>query len=183
SSRATVSAMMVEGLIKEISDELLRINQDCLNTYSISIAKKARSANKKRSKSQESQFEENKELLQKKMDEIEGFQAQIRSIEKKNKILDEEKEEMLKHFSEMNSRISELENLLSTSKEDFDYQINALNAEWEAKFKQNQEEWDSYVKLKLAEKEVRSADELVEPTQPTEPEPEPEMDGETKIEE
>ena len=35
SSRTTVSAMMVEGLIREISDQLLKINQDCLNNYSM----------------------------------------------------------------------------------------------------------------------------------------------------
>ena len=66
SSRTTVSTMMVEGLIREISDQLLKINQDCLNNYSISIAKKARSANKKVSKVQEEQLKENKESLQKK---------------------------------------------------------------------------------------------------------------------
>ncbi len=162
SSRMTVSSMMVEGLIRDMSEQLLRINQDCLNEYSISIAKKARGANKKRSKAIEAEFEENKELIERKQEELEGLQAQNRALEKKNRIIEQEKEEIRKNFSEMNSRIQELENLLTIANEECENQIMQLNADWEAKFRQNQEEWDSYIKLKIAEKEVR------ESTKPTE---------------
>jgi septal ring factor EnvC (AmiA/AmiB activator) len=162
SSRMTVSSMMVEGLIRDMSDQLLRINQDCLNEYSISIAKKARSANKKRSKAIETEFVENKELLERRQEEIEGLQAQNRAIEKKNQIIEQEKEEIRQNLSEMNSRIQELEKLLATANEEFENQITQLNTDWETKFRQNQEEWDSYVKLKIAEKEVRASTESTE---------------------
>ncbi|MFX0085073.1 MAG: hypothetical protein ACFFAU_05305 [Candidatus Hodarchaeota archaeon] len=162
SSRMTVSSMMVEGLIRDISEQLLRINQDCLNEYSISIAKKARSVNKKKSKTIEAEFAENKELLEKKQEELDGILAQNRALEKKNQIIEQEKEEIRKNFSKMNSRIQELENLLTKANEEFENQILQLNADWEAKFRQNQEEWDSYIKLKIAEKEVRAS------TKPTE---------------
>ena len=157
SSRMTVSSMMVEGLIRDMSDQLLRINQDCLNDYSISIAKKARSANKKKSKAIETEFVENKELLARKQEEIEGLQAQSRALERKNQIIEQEKEEIRKNLSEMNIQIQELEKLLAKANENFENQIIQLNADWEAKFRQNQEEWDSYVKLKIAEKEVRAS--------------------------
>jgi len=157
SVRGTVTSMMVEGIARDLSNILLRINQDCLNDYSISIAKKARSATKKKSKSVETEFVANKELLEKKQEEMEGVQAQIRALEKRDKILEQEKEETLKQFSEMSSRIQELEAILNTANTEFENQLALLNADWETKFRQNQEEWDSYVKLKLAEKEVKAS--------------------------
>ena len=166
SSRTTVSSMMVEGIARDLSNILLRINQDCLNDYSISIAKKARSATKKKSKTIETEFVANKELLEKKQEEMEGVQAQIRALEKRDKILEQEKEETLKQFSEMSSRIQELEGILNTTNTEFENQIALLNADWETKFRQNQEEWDSYVKLKLAEKEVKASTETT-PTETT----------------
>ncbi len=154
SSRSSVTITQAERFVRDMAERLIRINQDLLNQYSISIAKKARSASKKSSQTLESNFEDFKQQLAKKEQEIEGLQAHSKSLEQRNKILENEKEETLLQASKMNSTIIELENRLESANEELTRQINQLNADWEAKLQKNQEEWDSYLKLKLAEREI-----------------------------
>ncbi len=157
SSRGSMTVMQAERFVREMAERLIRINQDLLNQYAVSIAKKARSASKKSSQTLETNQEELKQLLAKKEEEIDGLQAQSKFLEQRNKILEQEKEETLRQASQMNSTILELEKRLSSVNEEFTHQINQLNADWEAKFQKSQEEWDSYVKLKLTEREVLSS--------------------------
>lgn len=156
SARSSVTIVQSENFMREMAERLIRKNQDLLNQYAVSIAKKARSASKKSSQTLETNHEEIKQLVTKKEEEIEGLQAQSKSLEQRNKILEQEKEEMLDQASQMNSRIIELEKRLTSTNEEFTRQINELNIEWEEKFQKNQEEWDSYVKLKLTEREISS---------------------------
>ncbi|UCG90069.1 MAG: hypothetical protein JSU57_06295 [Candidatus Heimdallarchaeota archaeon] len=162
SSRSSVTIAQTERFVQDMAERLIRINQDLLNQYAISIAKKARSASKKSSQTLESDFEEFKQQLAKKEQEVEGLQAHSKSLEQRNKILEKEKEEMLNQASKMNSTIIELESQLESANEEFTRQINDLKAEWEAKFQKNQEEWDSYVKLKLAEREITTTTDSAE---------------------
>ncbi|MHA2246555.1 MAG: hypothetical protein ACXADY_16555 [Candidatus Hodarchaeales archaeon] len=162
SSRSSMTVPQAERFIREMAERLIRINQDLLNQYAVSIAKKARTASKKSSQTLESSFEEFKQQLAKREKEIEGLQAQSKSLEQRNQVLETEKEETLRQFSEMNSTILELESRLKSTNEEFTYQIHQLNSEWETKFKQNQEEWDSYVKLKLTEREVLASKDTTE---------------------
>lgn len=157
SSRGSITVMQTERFVREMAERLIRINQDLLNQYAVSIAKKARSASKKSSQTLKTNQEELNQLLAKKEEEIDGLQAQSKSLEQRNKILEQEKEETLRQASQMNSTILELEKSLSSVNEEFTHQINQLNADWEAKFQKSQEEWDSYVKLKLTEREVLSS--------------------------
>lgn len=157
SSRGSMTVMQAERFVREMAERLIRINQDLLNQYAVSIAKKARSASKKSSQTLETNQEELKQLLAKKEEETDGLQAQSKFLEQRNKILEQEKEETLRQASQMNSTILELEKRLSSVNEEFTHQINQLNADWEAKFQKSQEEWDSYVKLKLTEREVLSS--------------------------
>ncbi|MFX0123061.1 MAG: hypothetical protein ACFFAE_05445 [Candidatus Hodarchaeota archaeon] len=162
SARSSITVAQAERFVKEMADRLLRINQDLLNQYAVSIAKKTRSESKKTSQSLTSDYEKLKQQLTKKDQEIEGLQAQSKSLEQRNKILEQEKEETLRQCSEMNNALVELEQRLVSTNEEFTRQINDLNAEWEAKFQKNQEEWESYVKLKLAEREITTTTDSTE---------------------
>ena len=157
SARSSITIAQAERFVREMADRLLRINQDLLNQYAISIAKKARSESKKTSQSLSSNYDELKQQVTKKDQEIEGLQAQSKSLEQRNKVLEQEKEETLHQCSELNNALVELEKRLASANEEFTLQIENLNAEWEEKFRKNQEEWDSYVKLKLAEREITSS--------------------------
>ncbi|MFX0052674.1 MAG: hypothetical protein ACFE8U_15455 [Candidatus Hermodarchaeota archaeon] len=152
-TRTSVSIPRAEDFVREISEELIRINQELLHKNSISIAKKVRSEDKKRTQS----TEDFKQIISKKDRDIEGLQAQVQSLEQRARTLESEKDETLKQFSNMVNTIKELENRLASIEEEYSYQISQLNLEWEKRFQENQEEWDSYVKLKLAEREVHSA--------------------------
>lgn len=158
SARSSITAAQADRFVKEMADRLLKINQDLLNQYAVSIAKKARKESKNSSQTLSSDFEELKQQVTKKDLEIEGLQAQSKSLEQRNKTLEQEKEETLLQCSKMNTSLVELEQRLANTNEEFNRQINDLNAEWEAKFVKNQEEWDSYVKLKLAEREITTTD-------------------------
>ena len=162
SARSSITVAQAERFVREMADRLLRINQDLLNQYAVSIAKKARSQSKKTSQSLSSDYEELKQQLAKKDQEIEGLQAQSRSLEQRNKVLEQEKEETLRQCSELNSALVELEKRLASDNEEFSRQIQDLNAEWEEKFQKNQEEWDSYIKLKLAEREITTTTDSTE---------------------
>jgi chromosome segregation ATPase len=162
SARSSVTVAQAERFVREMADRLVRINQDLLNQYAISIAKKARSESKKTSQSLSSNYEDLKQQLTKKDQEIEGLQAQSKSLEQRNKVLEQEKEETLRQCSELNNALVKLEQRLANANEEFTLQINTLNAEWEAKFQKNQEEWDSYVKLKLAEQEITTTSDAQE---------------------
>ncbi|MFX0125676.1 MAG: hypothetical protein ACFFAE_18780, partial [Candidatus Hodarchaeota archaeon] len=116
----------------------------------------------KTSQSLSSDYEELKQQLTKKDQEIEGLQAQSKSLEQRNKVLEQEKEETLRQCSELNNALVELERRLASDTEEFTQQIHDLNAEWEEKFQKNQEEWDSYVKLKLAEREITTTTDSTE---------------------
>ncbi|MFX1516074.1 MAG: hypothetical protein ACFFC6_07190 [Promethearchaeota archaeon] len=157
SARSSITVAQAERFVRELADRLIRINQDLLNQYAISIAKKTRSESKKVSKSLSSDNEELKQQVTKKDQEIEGLQAQSKSLEQRINVLEQEKEETLRQCSELNKAVVELESRLANANEEFTQQINDLNAEWEAKFHKNQEEWDSYVKLKLAEREITTS--------------------------
>ena len=162
SARSSITVAQADRFVREMADRLLRINQDLLNQYAVSIAKKARSQSKKTSQSLSSDYEELKQQLTKKDQEIEGLQAQSRSLEQRNKVLEQEKEETLRQCSELNSALVELEKRLASDNEEFSRQIQDLNAEWEEKFQKNQEEWDSYIKLKLAEREITTTTDSTE---------------------
>lgn len=155
-TRTSVSVSRVEEFVREIAQELFRINQELLHQYSVSIAKKARKESKKSIQSSE----DLKHTIAKKERDIEGLQAQVQSLEKKTRTIESEKNETLSQFSNMANTIKELENRLSSVEEEYKYQISQLNLEWEKKFQKNQDEWDSYVKLKLAEQEVQSASKI-----------------------
>ncbi|MFW9904001.1 MAG: hypothetical protein ACFFFH_06680 [Candidatus Thorarchaeota archaeon] len=162
SARSSITVAQAERFVREMADRLLRITQDLLNQYAVSIAKKARKQSKKTSQSLSTNYEELKQQLTKKDQEIEGLQAQSKSLEQRNKVLEQEKEETLRQCSELNNALVELEKRLTSDTEEFTHQITALNAEWEEKFQKNQEEWDSYIKLKLAEREITTTDNSTE---------------------
>ena len=157
SAHSSVPVYQAENFVKDIADQLIRINQDLLNQYSISIAKKARKEVKKSFQSKITDSEDQEKLLLKKDAEIEGLQKRIITIEQRAKNLEAEKEETLQQYSRMNSVVRDLESKLSNLKMQYEKQIREMTAEWEDKFQKNQEEWDSYVKLKIAEKEVQAA--------------------------
>ena len=164
-SRTTISINTAETCIKEISDKILRINQNLLNNYSIQISKKARSQLKKQPAIDESEIVNLREQFTKREHELEGLRSKIKILENQNTTLESEKEQTLQQLSQMSKTINELNVKLNSSTAEFNNQINALNTEWETRFRKNQEEWDSYVKLKLAEKEVKSAN--IEITSPS----------------
>ncbi len=157
SARNSITLMSAEGLLKELFEQIYRINQDVINQYAISIAKKARSASKKRAESLQSEHAELKEWMEKHKGELDGYQAQIRSYENRTKILEEEKEQNLQQYAQMTKMVQDLQSKLNSVQEEYQAQINLLNTEWEKKFKENQDEWESYVKLKLTEQEIQSS--------------------------
>jgi chromosome segregation ATPase len=163
-TRTSVSISRVEDFVRQIAEELTKINNDLLHQYSVSIAKKARSA----SKTQLQGVEGLKEQISKKEREIEGLVTQTQSYEQRVKTLEQEKEAILGQLSSLNNTINELQQRLGQIEGEYQHQISRLNAEWEAKFQKNQEEWDSYLKLKLAEQEVQSTKKVVEEKQDTE---------------
>jgi uncharacterized protein YoxC len=145
-SRTSISIGQAEGHVKDLANQLIRINQDLLNQYAISIAKKARNA-----------FKESSHNLAKKDQEIEGLKAQIQSLGQRSNTLEHEKNENLQQFQALRNKITELEQQLSSIHEDYNLQINRLNSEWEQRIQKSQDEWDSYLKLKLAEQEMRTS--------------------------
>lgn len=157
SARNSITLMSAEGLLKELFEQIYRINQDVINQYAISIAKKARSASKKRSESLQSECTELREWVEKHKGELDGYQAQIRSYENRTKILEDEKEQNLQQYAQMTKMVQDLQTKLNSVQEEYQAQIDLLNTEWEKKFKDNQDEWESYVKLKLTEQEIQSS--------------------------
>lgn len=157
SAHSSVPVYQAENFVKEMADQLIKINQDLLNQYSISIAKKARKEVKNSFQTQMTDAEDHEKLLAKKDAEIEGLQKMMATTDQRAKNLEAEKEETLRQFSRMNSLVTDLESKLSASKLQHEKQVSDMIAEWEEKFQKNQEEWDSYVKLKIAEKEVQTA--------------------------
>ncbi|MHA1976831.1 MAG: hypothetical protein ACW98F_02270 [Candidatus Hodarchaeales archaeon] len=156
-AHSSVPVYQAENFIREITDQLIKINQDLLNQYSISIAKKTRSFARKNDQSDSNQVEELHQSVIKKEAEVDGLQKQVRILEQRAKTLEDEKEETLKQFSHLNTSVIELESQLTKIKTQHENQLLSLASEWEEKFRANQEEWDSYVKLKLAEREVQSS--------------------------
>ncbi len=156
-SQTSISISRTEEFVQELSDQIIRINQDLLNQYAISIAKKTRNFDKKLSQTMQEKHEELESLIDKKDKEIEGLRAHSQSLEQHCRLLEQEKEETLQQATVMNNMIRDLQNQLKNIEDDYKYQISQLNDEWEAKFKKSQEEWDSYVKLKLAEREIEAA--------------------------
>ncbi len=156
-AHSSVPVYQAENFVREITDQLIKINQDLLNQYSISIAKKTRSHVRKSTQTDSNQVEELQQSLAKKEAETDGLQKQVRILEQRANTLQNEKEETLKQFSRLNTTVIELESQLTTIKNQHANQLLSLATEWEEKFRANQEEWDSYVKLKLAEQEVQSS--------------------------
>ncbi|MHA1973106.1 MAG: hypothetical protein ACTSW1_08940, partial [Candidatus Hodarchaeales archaeon] len=134
SGRTSVSVTYVENNVREIAEKLLRINQDILNDYSITIAKKTRSAIKKRTSSNESELNGLKEQLSKREEELEGLKSRIKFLEEKNKNLEFEKQETLKQYDQMLNTIKTLESKLENANREFETQITALNTEWQTRF-------------------------------------------------
>ncbi|NHJ00793.1 MAG: hypothetical protein EAX86_01570 [Candidatus Heimdallarchaeota archaeon] len=159
SARNSITLMSAEGLLKELFEQIYRINQDVINQYSISIAKQVRNVSKKRIEALETEFVQLKEWVEKHKGELDGYQAQIRSYENRTKILEKEKETTLEQYAQMTNMVQNLQAKLSKVQEECQNQINLLNTEWEKKFKENQDEWESYVKLKIAEQEIQSTSE------------------------
>jgi chromosome segregation ATPase len=155
-ARGSVSLTQAEHFVREMADKLMRINQDLLNQASISIAKKARTKNRNQSKVQEADFEELNEQVGKKDREIEGLIAKTQSLEQRAQILEKEKNETLAQLTNMNSVIQDLQNRVTVMEREYTQQIAQLNADWQQKMTKTQEEWDSYMKLKLAEKEIQA---------------------------
>ena len=156
-SHSSVPVYQAENFVREITDQLIKINQDLLNQYSISIAKKTRSFARKGDQSDSNQLEELEQSLAKKEAETDGLQKQVRILEQRAKTLENEKEETLQQFSRLNTTVTELNSQLTTITAQHENQLSSIASEWEEKFRANQEEWDSYVKLKLAEQEVQSS--------------------------
>jgi chromosome segregation ATPase len=157
STHTSVPVYQAENFVKDISAQLITINQELLNKYSISIAKKVRSYVRQNMKDDSADTENFQAMIEKKDAEVEGLQKKVASLEKRAKTLEGEKEETLRQFSKMNTAVIELESQLTTIQMQHEQQINNVTAEWEEKFRKQEEEWDSYVKLKLAEQEVQSS--------------------------
>ncbi|MFW9778064.1 MAG: hypothetical protein ACFFE8_04355 [Candidatus Heimdallarchaeota archaeon] len=156
-ARGSVSLTQAEQFVREMADKLIRINQDLLNQASITIAKKVRSRNKNQSKIQKADFEELNQQVEKKDREIEGLTAKTKSLEQRTTILEREKNESLTQLTNMSNVIQELQNRVSSMEQEYTQQIAQLNADWQQKMNKTQEEWDSYLKLKLAEREIQEA--------------------------
>jgi hypothetical protein len=156
-AHSSVPVYQAENFVREITDQLIKINQDLLNQYSISIAKKTRSHARKSDQNDSETLESLRETLMKKDAEIDGLQKQVNILEQRAKTLETEKEETLQQYSRLNTKVKELESQLSTIQTEHENQLLTLSKEWEEKFQANQEEWDSYLKLKLAEREVQSS--------------------------
>ena len=156
-NQSNVPIYQAENFVREMADQLIKINQDLLTQYGIKIAKQARNSLKKNVSSQESKSENLQINLVKKEREVEGLQKKVYSLEQRLLNIEKEKEVTLSQFSRMDNKIKSLESRESTLKSKYEQKIAELTAEYEGKFQKNQEEWDSYVKLKLAEQEVQSA--------------------------
>ncbi|MFW9854542.1 MAG: hypothetical protein ACFFFG_05760 [Candidatus Thorarchaeota archaeon] len=156
-ARGSVSLTQAEQFVRAMADKLIRINQDLLNQASITIAKKVRSKNKNQSKIEKADFEELNQQVEKKDREIEGLTAKTMSLEQRATILEKEKNETLAQLTNMSNVIQELQNRVTSMEQEYTQQIAQLNAEWQQKMNKTQEEWDSYLKLKLAEREIQAA--------------------------
>jgi len=156
-TQSSVPIYQAENFVREMADQLIKINQDLLNQYCIKIAKQARNSMKNSVNTQEDKTENLQQLLEKKEREVEGLQKKVHSLEQRSNNIEKEKEVTLSQFSKMDNKIKSLESRESTLKAQYEETIKDLTAEYEEKFQKNQEEWDSYVKLKIAEQEVQSA--------------------------
>jgi hypothetical protein len=156
-TQSSVPIYQAENFVREIADQLIKINQDLLTQYGIKIAKQARGSLKKNTNTQEGKTEDLQEKLAKKEGEVEGLMKKVHSLEQRSINIEKEKEVTLSQFSQMANKIKSLESSESTLKADYEQKIAVLTAEFEEKFQKNQDEWDSYVKLKLAEQEVQTA--------------------------
>ena len=85
------------------------------------------------------------------------LQKKFQALEQRMVNIEKEKEVTLSQFSQMDAKLKSLESRESALISQYEQQIVDLTAEYEQKFQKNQDEWDSYVKLKLAEQEVQSA--------------------------
>ncbi len=156
-TQSSVPVYQAENFIREMADQLIKINQDLLSQYCIKIAKQARNSIKNSRNTQESKTEDLQQLLAKKEREIEGLQKKVHAVEQRSLNIEKEKDVTLSQFSQMDKKIKSLESRESTLKTQYKQKIAEMTTEYEGKFQKNQEEWDSYVKLKLAEQEVQSA--------------------------
>jgi len=156
-TQSSVPVYQAENFVREMADQLIKINQDLLNQYCIKIAKQARSSLKKSVNTQEGKTEGLQQLLVKKEGEVEGLQKKVQALEQRSINIEKEKDVTLSQFSQMNNKIKSLESRESTVIAQYKQKIADLTSEYEEKFQKNQDEWDSYVKLKLAEQEVQSA--------------------------
>ena len=156
-TQSSVPVYQAENFVREMADQLIKINQDLLNQYCIKIAKQARNSIKNSAKTRESKSEDLQQLLAKKEREIEGLQKKVHAVEQRSLNIEKEKDVTLSQFSQMDNKIKSLESRESTLKNQYEQKIAEITSEYEGKFQKNQEEWDSYVKLKLAEQEVQSA--------------------------
>ena len=156
-TQSSVPIYQAENFVRDLADQLIKINQDLLNQYCIKIAKQARSSLKKSVNTQENQTENLQQLLAKKEGEVEGLKKKVQALEQKTVNIEKEKETTLSQFTQLSNRIKTLESNESDLKLLYEQRIANLTAEYEEKFQKNQEEWDSYVKLKIAEQEVQLA--------------------------
>ncbi|MCK4848764.1 MAG: hypothetical protein KAT16_07075 [Candidatus Heimdallarchaeota archaeon] len=156
-TQSNVPIYQAENFVREMADQLIKINQDLLNQYCIKIAKQARSSLKNSISTQKNNTEDIQQLLAKKEKEVEGLQKKVHSLEQRSINIEKEKDVTLSQFSLMDDKVKSLESRESTLKAHYEQKITDLTTEYEEKFRKNQEEWDSYVKLKLAEQEVQSA--------------------------
>ncbi len=156
-NQANIPIYQAENFVREMADQLMKINQDLITQYSIKIAKQARNSIKNSNSTQESKSDNLQELLVKKEKEVEGLQKKVHALEQRTINIEKEKDVTLSQYSHMVNRVKELESKESTLKSQYEQKLADLTAEYEDKFQKNQEEWDSYVKLKLAEREVQSA--------------------------
>ncbi len=155
-TQSSVPIYQAENFVREMADQMIKINQDLLNQYCIKIAKQARNSMKNSVNTQENKTEDLQQLLAKKEKEVEGLQKKVHAVEQRSLNIEKEKDVTLSQFSQMDTKIKSLESRESTLKKQYEQKIAELTTEYEDKFQKNQEEWDSYVKLKLAEQEVQS---------------------------
>lgn len=155
--QSNIPIYQAENFVREMADQLIKINQDLINQYCIKIAKQARNSLKNTVNTQDSKTKDLQQLLAKKEKEVEGLQKKVQALEQRTNNIEKEKEVTLSQFSQMDTKIKTLESRESTIISQYEQKIADLTAEYEAKFQKNQDEWDSYVKLKLAEQEVQAA--------------------------
>lgn len=150
-NRTSVTPFMAESYIQDISDQLIKITSDQLNTNAVTTAKKVRQMIRSSSSGTEDHLKTLTEQANNIALENEGLKAKIESIESKITLYEEEKQESLILIGKLNSAVGERDTKLSQIEGEYTAYIHKLNAEWEAKFSKVSADSESYLQLKKLE--------------------------------